>query len=40
MITISACENNKENTKNSEDIKHVQSEIDVKILNMIKLTID
>ena len=36
MITISACENNKENTKNSEDIKHVQSEIDVKEINTFK----
>ena len=36
MITISACENNKEITKNSEDIKQVQSEIDVKEINTFK----
>ena len=36
MITISACENNKGNMKNSEDIKHLQSEIDVKEINIFK----
>lgn len=36
MITISACENNKGNMKNSEDIKHLQSEIDVKEINTFK----
>ena len=40
MITISACgsnkENNKENIKKSDDIKHIQSEIDVKEINTFK----